>query len=280
MTYPGKKILQTAMFIAYKTEFTHMPAETWSEIIPRSTPDQILAPEHLIIQALRFNLEIRHPFRALKGASIELSEMLKGTYVPLPWDTRTPTDIQSAILKLPKRTDSVPVELSQKEFRKRLEYDYGLASHILKTSAQLTDAYFHYTPSQIMFAAHLLADEPLTLFLLSAKIPSDSPVAVRTLDTIRACAAMLSSHHSYTSSDTTAPDKEAREAEVKRIMDKLKLCRDPDKVDLVKLNEAHKRDAMQDGQLDERKAKRRKLDREAAQKEADDFFGPELPKNG
>jgi cyclin H len=257
-----------------------MSVENWVDIIPKSTPDQILAPEHLIIQALRFNLEIRHPFRALKGAHIELSEMVKGTYVPLPWDTRTPADIQSAILKLPKRIDSAPVGLSQHEFRKRLEYGYGLASHILKTSAQLTDAYFHYTPSQIMFAAQLLADEPLTLFLLSAKVPSDSPIAARTLDTIRACATMLSSHHSYTNSTTTAADNEARDAEVKRIMEKLKLCRDPDKMDLVKLNEAHKRDAVQDGQLDERKAKRRKLGREAAQKEADDFFGPELPKNG
>jgi len=284
MTYEGQNIAQTAMFIAYKTEGVHMPSEDYAAKFPNSTREQVLAPEHLIIQALRFNLEVRHPFRALKGAHVELGEMVKGTYVPLQWDKRTAAHIQDAILKLPKRKDGAPMNLSQDDFRKRLEYDYGVASNILKTSAQLTDAYFHYAPSQIMLAAHLLADEPLTLLLLSTKLPSPSPIFVKTLDTIRACATMMSSHRSYTDSATASEDKEARDkrekAEVSAIIKKLKQCRDPDKMDLVKLNEAHKRDAVLDGELDERKAKRRKLGRETAQKEADEFWGPELPKNG
>ena len=284
MTYEGQNIAQTAMFIAYKTEGVHMPSEDYAAKFPKVTREQVLAPEHLIIQALRFNLEVRHPFRALKGAHVEFGEMIKGAYVPLAWDERSAAQIQDTILKLPKRAGGAPENLSQDVFRKRLEYDYGVASNILKTSALLTDAYFHYTPSQIMLAAHLLADEPLTLFLLSTKLPPSHPIFTKTLDTIRACATMLSSHRSYTDSATAPADKEARDkrekAEVSAIIKKLKQCRDPDKMDLVKLNEAHKRDAVQDGALEERKAKKRKIDRESAQKEADAFWGPELPKPG
>jgi cyclin H len=284
MTYEGQNIARATMFIACKTEGWHIPSSEYAAKFPKVTREQVLAPEHLIIQALRFNLEIRHPFRGLKGAHVEMGEMVKGTYVPLGWDARTGEQIQAEMLKLPKRAGGASMDLSEADFTKRLEYDYGVASNILKTSAQLTDAYFHYTPSQIMFAAHLLADEPLTLFLLSTKLPSPSSIYTKTLDTIRACATMLSSHHTYTDSSTSSADKEAKEkkekAEVAAIVRKLKQCRDPDKMDLVKLNEAHKRDAVQDGQLDERKAKRRKMDRENAQKEADDFWGPALPKNG
>lgn len=61
-------------------------------------------------------------------------------------------------------------------------------------------------------------------------------------------------------------------------MKKLRLCRDPDKVDLVKLNQAQKRDAVADGELEEHKAKKRKIARESHQKEADEFWGPELNK--
>jgi cyclin H len=282
MTYEGQKIAIATMFIASKTEGGHMSSSDYAAKFQNITRDEVLAPEHIIIQALRFNLDVRHPFHGLKGAHVEMGEMVKGTYVPLEWDTRTGAVIQAELLKLPKKTGVAPMSWSEDDFRKRLDHDYGVASNILKTSAQLTDAYFHYTPSQIMLAAHFLADEPLTLFLLSTKLPNSSPIYTKTRDTIRACAAMLSSHSSYTASSTPPEDKEARDkkekAEVAAIIKKLRQCRDPEKIDLVKANEARKRDAVQDGELDERKAKRRKLDRENAQKEADDFWGPELPK--
>lgn len=284
MTYEGQNIARATMFIACKTEGWHIPSTDYAAKFPKVTREMVLAPEHLIIQALRFNLEVRHPFRGLKGAHVELGEMLKGTYAPLPWDTRSAAQIQAALLRLPKRAGGAPLALSEADFRKRLEYDYGLASNILKTTAQLTDVYFHYTPSQIMLAAQLLADEPLTLFLLGAKIPPASPAHDKVLATVRACAAMLAAHRTYADAATPPADKEAREKRAKEelsaIVKKLKQCRDPDKMDLVKLNEAHKRDAVRDGELDERKAKRRKLDRERAQKEADEFWGPELKRNG
>lgn len=284
MTYEGQKISQAAMFLACKTEGWHMPCDEYAAKLPKVTREQVLAPEYLIVQALRFNFDVRHPFRALRGAHLELGEISKGNYIPPPLDTRTDMQIQSEMLKLPKRVGSAPTNLTEDEFRHRLEYVYSHASQILKTTAQLTDAYFLYTPSQIWLAAHLLYDEPLTIFYLQSKIPSSHPNYAKTLSTIRACAALLSSHRSFPDSSIPKEDKEERDkkelAEVRAVMKKLKQCRDPDKIDLVKLNQAHKRDAVQEGELEESKAKRRKLNREKAEKDADAFWGPELPKNG
>lgn len=284
MTYHGQNISRSAMYLACKTEGWHIPCDDYASKFPKVTREQVLAPEYLIVQALRFNFDVRHPFRGLRGAHLELGEMKSGTYDPLPHDQRSSAQIQAEMLRLPKRTDGAPTNLTEDECRKRLEYDYMFASNILKTTAQLTDAYFLYTPSQIWLAAHFLADEPLTTFYLDAKIPPSSPIREKLLATIRACAALLASHRSYSSSSTSKEEKDARakreEAEIAVLVKKLKHCRDPDKIDLVKLNRAQKRDAVQDGALEESKAKRRKLDRERAQKEADEFWGPELPKNG
>ena len=43
----------------------------------------------------------------------------------------------------------------------RIEKAHARARHILKFSPLVTDAYFHYTPSQIMFAALSMADQEL-----------------------------------------------------------------------------------------------------------------------
>ena len=186
------------------------------------------------------------------------------------------------LFRSPRRVGGAVENFSEDEFGKRLEYDYRFASNILKTTAQLTDAYFRYTPPQIMLAAHLLADEPVTMFYLRTKMPSEHAIFNKMLETIRSCAQLLASHRSFTSSSTPADEKEAREkkdkAEIGALMRKLKLCRDPDKIDLVKLNQAQKRDALRDGELEESKAKKRKLNREKGEKESDAFWGPELPK--
>jgi cyclin H len=171
------------------------------------------------------------------------------------------------------------------ELEKRITDAYGFASHILKTAALLTDAYFLYTPSQIWLAAHLLADEPLTLLYLSTKTAPENPIHGKVLSTIRACAQLLSSHHSFNPEHQTPEEKAARDKaekeEISFLMKKLRHCRDPDKIDLVKLNQAQKRDALvADGELEENKAKRRKVARENYQKEADEFWGPELKKTG
>lgn len=284
MTYDATIVSKTITFIACKTDNHNITLDQYISKLGKVTRDQILAPEYVIVQALRFNFEVRHPFRGLKGVHLEIGEIVSGKYEGMPFDTRTAEERKQAMLKLPKTVGGKEEPLTEREFSKRLEYDYAFASKILKTTAQLTDAYFLYTPPQILLAAHLLADEPLTLFYLSLKLPSSSPLHAKTLNTIRACASMLSSHQSYNASSVTPEEKEAQDAKTKKeisaLMKKLKQCRDPDKIDLVKLNQAQKRDAIAaDGTgLEESKAKRRKIAREAAEKEADDFWGPELNK--
>ncbi|KAH7386765.1 cyclin-like protein [Phaeosphaeria sp. MPI-PUGE-AT-0046c] len=283
MTYHGQNISRTAMFLASKTENAMQSVENFSTNFKKVTAEQILAPEYLIVQALRFNFEVKHPFRGLKGGHLELMEIARGSYEGPNCidDGMTSADLQARILQLPGKTTTKP---TMQDLEKNITEAYGFASHILKNAALLTDAYFLYTPSQIWLSAHLLASESLTLFYLSVKLPSSSPLYTKLLTTLRACAALLSSHSSFQATTLSKADIEARDAkhkaEVKRVIEKLKSCRDPDKVDLVKLNQAQKRDAVAEGGLEESKAKRRKLDRETYEKASDDFWGPELKKEG
>jgi len=283
MTYEGQVISRTAMFIANKAESYFPNAESFAARFgPKCTAEKILSPEYIIIQALRYNLDVRHPFRGLKGGHLELMELAHGSLPLLPNSTQSPTELQTRMLRLPRKPDGPSAKMTITELEKRITDAYGFASHILKTVAQITDAYFLYTPSQIWLSAHLLADEPLTIFYLNTKLPPSSPIYTKTLATIRACANLLSSHRSFNSASLSTAEKEARDKkakeEVQALITKLKHCRDPDKVDLVKLNQAQKRDAVQGGVLEESKAKRRKLQREGYQKEAEEFWGPALTK--
>ncbi|PVI07567.1 cyclin-like protein [Periconia macrospinosa] len=284
MTYDAPVVSRTITFIACKTDNANPNLDDYVAKLGKVTRDQILAPEYLIVQALRYNFEVRHPFRGLKGAHLELGEIARGAYTPVAPDTRTPSDLQAAITALPLPTSGAITDKKTISIENRLNNAYGFAANILKRTAQLTDAYFLFTPSQIMLASLLLADEPLTTFYLSTKLPSDSPTYTKLLTTLRSCAILFSSHRSYTSS-TLSPEeqkavKDKDKAEISALRKKLKNCRDPDKMDLVKLNQAQKRDAenASGGGLEESKAKRRKIAREKAEKEADDFWGPELGK--
>jgi cyclin H len=270
MTYHGQNISRTAMFLACKTENAHQSVEAFAGNFKKVTPEQILAPEYLIVQALRFHFDVKHPFRGLKGGHLELMEMARGKYEgPTEDDGQTAADIQAAMMKLRGEASAIH------DMEKRITDAYGFASHTLKNAAVLTDVYFLYTPAQIWLAAHLLADEPLTLFYLSLKVPPS--IHAKVVATLRACAATLAAHRSYAASPLPKHEKEARDAQhretVKALIDKLKLCRDPDKLDLVKLNQAQKRDAVRGDELEESKAKRRKLDRESFEKESDSFWG-------
>ncbi|KAJ4302853.1 hypothetical protein N0V90_001744 [Kalmusia sp. IMI 367209] len=276
MTYDGTDISKAAMFLTLKIENGTKAGtvDDYAAKIPKTTSERVRAPEFTIVQALRFNFDVRHPFRGLKGAQLELADMVKGTYVPLQHDERSAEELQVQMLQMLGGTEEAA--------ERRLGNVYRHAKDILSMGAQMTDAYFLYTPSQIMLAAHLLADAPLTTLYLSTKIPPTSPVSAKLFATLRACADLLSSHRSFT--PMPLPPNEAYAwadtdpAAMKPLIAKLKLCRDPDKRDLVKLSQAQKRDAVRDGELEESKAKKRKLNREKAEKEADAFWGPELPK--
>ncbi|KAA8625229.1 cyclin ccl1 [Pyrenophora tritici-repentis] len=282
MTYHVNTILRTVMFMTTKVELFPIHVSQYAEGAGRNvTTEDILAPEYIIMQGLRYNLDVRHPFRAIKAGHMELLEMAHGKYQG-PAQGMSPKEIQSKILQLPVKPGAPPIKMPERKVEERIHAAYGTATNTLRTIAVLTDAYFLYTPSQIWLSAHLLADEPLTLFYLSTKVPPSAPHYEKLMSTIRSCAQLISSHRLYTNAALPPPEREAREArhkaQVKALVQKLKNCRDPDKVDLVKLNQAQKRDAVQGDALEESKAKRRKLAREGYEKESDAFWGPELPK--
>lgn len=290
MTYHAQNISRTTMFLAGKSESEHQSLENFASDISsertKVTPEQILAPEYLIVQALRFNFDIRHPFRALKGGMLDLMAMANGKYEgPNHSPHKTAADLRNALQRVPRQSGGPAAKVSSDQLVSRIMREsYPKASEILKKTAALTDVYFLYTPSQIWLAAYLLADEQLVLFYLSVKLPTTLPVYDKVINALRACAEMLSSHRSYRKLQVSAEEQAKMDtehkAEVKRLIKKLKLCQDPDKVDLVKLNQAQKRDAIQGADLDEHKAKRRKMGREAFEKDSDAFWGPELSTNG
>lgn len=133
MTYPATELLKTSLFFGCKAEGFFYKLNAFSDKFPKTTGEQILAGEFLLCQGIRFAFDVRHPFRALEGAILELRRRLP--------DEET-----------------------------RINKAHARARDILKFSPLLTDAYFHYAPSQIMMAALSMVDHGL----LDTLIPTSS----------------------------------------------------------------------------------------------------------
>ena len=229
---------------------------------------------------------------------MELLALANGNAPLLPW---LAANSSSAILQEQMRT--LPGPFSQQSSEKkqspaapvsldrRLEIAYGRANEVLKSAAILSDAYFLYTPAQIWLAALLLVDRPLALFYLNTKIPSASdlddtnsqarPVNMKdkVIATLRSCAELLQTSAASSSSiaNGAATDNKQNREELIRIDKKLYQCRNPEKMDLVGINKAQKRDGIEaDGKLDGGVAKKRKLERERLERDGGDLFGPAL----
>jgi len=281
MTYQPKKIMPSALFLATKTEAIHLQLKDFvvqMKTVPgmkKITEEEVLAPEFIITQGLRFAFDIHHPFRALKGAFLELLlfvNVAKGGKSPA-WISTPAETLSRQLLDLPKADGSTSGRRTiPLEFEKRVKAAYEAAKKRLESDAIISDAYFLYTPSQIMFATLWLADQPLTEFYLSTKINTGAKSLggkPKILATIKDCAMLLKEYASQSGTlyeEAVAIDK------------KLHLCRNPEKLDLVKLNAAQKRDAGEEGKLDDKVAKKRKLEREHNAKDSDDLFGPDIPK--
>jgi cyclin H len=267
MTYHPTSILKTALFFATKTENHYFRLTKFADAIGKTKAEDVLASEFLLTQGLRFTFDVRHPFRALEGVVMEMQAYRNGI-PPMPG----------------REAVSVPPELGN--LNRRVRESHGKAREYLKTSALLTDVYFHYTPSQIMFASLLIADEDLTSWYLSTKIPpspspspSQDPAYTKLLSTLRACAAMMA-----TIPPTSKPSA-TELTELKQLAKKLQKCQNPEMADLVKLNKQRKRDPgaeggdREEGGLDEKIVKKRKLERERSQREGEELFGPAIVKN-
>jgi cyclin H len=255
MTYHPTSILKTALFFATKTENHYFRLTKFAEAIGKTTPADVLASEFLLTQGLRFTFDVRHPFRALEGAIMELQAIANNT------------STISALLGAPPV--KVPPELGN--LNKRVREAHGKAREYLKTSALLTDVYFHYTPSQIMFSSLLIADPDLTTFYLSLKIPPNTPSHIQLLSILSSCAATL---QTVPPSTLTAPSADEMKY-LKSLAKKLQKCQNPEMADLIKLNERRKREGGEEG-IDEQVRKKRRLERERMEEEGERLFGGSL----
>ncbi|KAJ6141110.1 hypothetical protein N7497_012003 [Penicillium chrysogenum] len=290
------------VLVRYYCEKTLELGETYKPPIPTmvrmgspgdTTTEDVIAPEFLLMQGLRFTFDVRHPFRGLEGGVLELQAIAQGQGQPaphLPYETAE--DLQQGLLSI------APPPVPSSSMSDRIARAHGTTRELLKSAAQMTDAYFLYTPSQIWFSAFLLADRPLAEFLLDVKLggpvtatipapETDENGLVNPLYEIRSklhhvlteCSALLQSY-------TPLSSDPAQMKSLKRIAKKLYHCQNPEKVNLAA---AQKRESTQPStavQSDagivtsesetERLAKKRKLEQEQKVRQEDDVFGPEL----
>ncbi|OAL34303.1 hypothetical protein AYO20_06356 [Fonsecaea nubica] len=209
MIYHPKPIMVCALYLATKADHFYMSLSTFVSELDKMTEEDVKAPEFLLLQALRFTLDVRHPLKGLLGGHAEMMAMVQ--------EGRLGSNG-------PKAT---------KFTAKRVESAADSAKGLLTRAAQMTDAYFLYTPSQIWLGAVMVADSELTQVYLEQKLndlPFDDVTAAtfkhRVLTTISACAKLLGSYH------RSQEDSSAQRKELTRIRKKLDVCHDPEKVDI------------------------------------------------
>lgn len=252
MTYHPKQIMMCALFLATKSDHWYVSIGNLARELEVAEED-IKAPEFLLMQGLRFTLDVRHPMRGLDGGIGEIKAMF-----------------EEGLLKTSKREREIA--------ESKINQTAGRAQKLLRSAAQMTDAYFMYTPSHIWLAALFVSDRDLTTEYMVKKVEGfgDGGAFLREklLSTVAACADLLSS---YSSPEDDHMDKK----EMRRIGKKLHLCQNPEKVDLVavtKAKAAEKREGSEPGDA-EKTLKKRKIEREKLERDGD-VFGPELKSVG
>ena len=254
MTYAPAEILKTALFFATKTENYYVKLSKFAEAIGNTSSEDVLASEFLLTQGLRFTFDVRHPFRALEGVCMEIHALAQGDE-----------------LTMMRGGGDIPEQLE-----KRNKHAHGVARNVLKTNAQLTDVYFHFTPSQIMLAALAIADSHLVTWYLGTKFPpgtegGDDVISLyhRITETVQRCVDMLQTVQPQEGMELLPAERK----EIKALSKKLSKCRNPENLDLVALQRAKREGEMGE---EDRQAKKRKLEREISAKEGEDLFGPTI----
>jgi cyclin H len=260
MTYHPKQILPSALYLATKADHFYISLSRFVAELNNISEDDVKAPEFLLMQGLRFTLDVRHPMKGLQGGHVEMNVLAD--------EGKLGSDISKA-----------------KGSEKRIGQAADKAKHLLATAAQMTDAYFLFTPSQIWLAAMSIADHDLVEAYLNHKIDTlaesfdGAQIDIATLQTkllamVSLCATLLKSH---TPAEEESP---AQRKEMRRIGKKLNVCQNPEKMDIVavaRTKVAEKREGSNAGsgsEADREKvAKKRKLERERAEREGDVFGG-------
>ena len=272
MTYHPKQIMPSALFLATKTDNNYISLKNFVSKLPKTTPEDVVAPEFLLTQGLRFMFDVRHPQRGLEGGFMELQALASGKYVSVEAADTSSKELQLSMLKLTLALNDKPKAQSADDVKVRIQIAHGKAKELLKTSALLSDAYFLYTPSQIWLSALLLADKPLATFYVELKLRDSNGSMPKVMSVLESCAELMRL--------SPAKPGEAEMKELRSIDKKLYQCRNPEKIDLVGMNKSQKRDneAKTAGGLDEKIVKKRKTERENHIKEGEELFGPTLRK--
>jgi cyclin H len=241
MTYHPKQILACALYLATKSCHWHVSIGRYVAEVDGVEEELVKGPEFLLMQGLRFTLEVRHAVKGLEGGQVEMNQLVKEKRLG-GWSERR---VNEAVKK---------------------------ARDILRGPAQMTDVYFLYTPSQIWLAALLVVDAELVHLYIEQKVGDSEnilPIKDKLLSTITSCATILSSY-------TPPSDNPSHAKEMRRIGKKLHACQNPEKMDIVSaLNEGKIKREGEDSERDDKKAKKRKLEKEMRDRDAE-VFGPEL----
>ncbi|OAA65623.1 cyclin-like protein [Niveomyces insectorum RCEF 264] len=225
MTYPPAALFKTALFFGAKAEGYYHKLAAFADKFPNTTAADIVAGEFLLCQGLRFAFDVKHPFRALEGAIMELRRLQDASAAAGASGT-------------PGRTSASEDSGSNNELTEdRIAAAHRRARAILKFSSLVTDAYFHYTPAQIMLAALWLADRGLVERLLLQETFRRATNGGGA-ETTPACAALLAAEPPERF--TAYWGQPESNNLIKPLLRKLKTCRDPDRWDLVALQQAKK----------------------------------------
>ena len=200
MTYPPTKMLKTCLFYGSKAENSYPRVNSFAEKFPNTTGEEILAGEFLLCQGLRFAFDVRHPYRALEGAIMQLRSFgdVDVSFFYFYFFVITFIILLDYFM-VHQGQDLTPGQDS------KISRAQARGRDILKFSPLVTDAYFHYTPSQIMLAALSMADHELFERLIQAMFPQQpkgipnsqkaeilsQAVKEKTVSTVMACKDML-----------------------------------------------------------------------------------------
>lgn len=271
MTYHPKEMMPSALFLATKTENHYTSLRSFVSKLRKTTEEDVIAPEFLLTQGLRFTFDVRHPQRGLEGGFMELLALANAKIPTTSMTSKSPSQLQKSMLEIDAPKEGRHKCRTAEDMVSRIQNAHGKAKDILKTSALLTDVYFLFTPSQIWLSSLLVVDEPLAQFYVDTRLPSSHDIKLPILSTLRRCAEILQT-------SVSAKPGEVEMKELTRIDKKLYKCRNPEKIDLVGINKAQKRDGdgKAENSVDEKIIKKRKLERENSMKEAESVFGPAL----
>lgn len=271
MTYHPKQIMPSALFLATKTENHYISLKSFASKLKNTAGDDVVAPEVLLTQGLRFTFDVRHPHRGSEGGFMEILAIASGSYQSQMDSKNTSQELQQRMFRLEPLKEGKATMVNAEDLKARTRVAHGKVKDILKTSALLTDVYFLYTPSQIWLSALMLADEPMAVFYIESKLSNIHGVVPKVTEVLRKCAQRLSLSVSVSPGSSEID-------ELTRIDKKLYKCRNPEKLDLVGISKAQKRDGVNtDGAgLDERIVKKRKLEREKGIRDGEQVFGPPI----